>query len=240
MPLKIDQRVERLQARLRELAFWRARATREIDGWRCDGQPIVVGAPWPRRDGVLRFEALASVPDAWPLDETRLWLDLGGESLLTLRYDGGESAAFGLDVNHQEFPLAGRRVAIASESRSLIHDCSARFSSGSTSRSRGSPTVSPSSSRRRKRWARTTPSSRWSTRRRRRCARSTGPRPPPITSRASRRRRASRLCGADRRPSSIRPRSERPNAPRSSRRTRPCARGSPSSRAASRPGARWR
>ena len=116
MPLKIDQRVERLQARLRELAFWRARATREIDGWRCDGQPIVVGAPWPRRDGVLRFEALASVPDAWPLDETRLWLDLGGESLLTLRYDGGESAAFGLDVNHQEFPLAGRRVAIASES----------------------------------------------------------------------------------------------------------------------------
>ncbi len=116
MPLRIDQRLERLQARLRELAFWRARETREIDGWRCDGGPIAVGAPWPNRDGIVRFAAEASVPDDWPLDEARLSLDLGGESLLTLDYEGGARVAFGLDVNHQEFPLAGRRVAIASES----------------------------------------------------------------------------------------------------------------------------
>ena len=116
MTLRIDQRIERLQARLREAAFWRARATREIDGWRCDGEPIALGEPWPRRDGIVRFEAAANVPDAWPLDETRLSLDLGGESLLTLAYDDGARVAFGLDVNHQEFPLAGRRLTIASES----------------------------------------------------------------------------------------------------------------------------
>jgi alpha-mannosidase len=116
MLLKIEQRIERLQTRLRETAFWRARATREIDGWRCDGQPIAVGEPWPNREGLARFVAEARVPDDWPLDETRLSLDLGGESLLTLAYDGGACVAFGLDVNHQEFPLAGRRFAIASES----------------------------------------------------------------------------------------------------------------------------
>jgi alpha-mannosidase len=116
MPLRIDQRLERLQARLRETAFWRARATRDIEGWRCDGEPIAVGAPWPSRDGIVRFAAEASVPDDWPLGETRLSLDLGGESLLTLDFEGGERISFGLDVNHQEFPLAGRRVAIVSES----------------------------------------------------------------------------------------------------------------------------
>jgi alpha-mannosidase len=116
MPLRIDQRLERLQARLRETAFWRARQTREIEGWRCDGAPIAVGAPWPSRDGIVRFEAVASVPDDWPLEEARLSLDLGGESLLTLDYEGGDRVAFGLDVNHQEFPLAGRSLTIRSES----------------------------------------------------------------------------------------------------------------------------
>ena len=116
MPLRIDQRLERLQERLRETAFWRTRESHEIDGWRCDGAPIAVGAPWPRRDGIVRFEAAAKVPGDWPLEETRLSLDLGGESLLTLRYEGGARIAFGLDVNHQEFPLAGRRMAIHSDS----------------------------------------------------------------------------------------------------------------------------
>jgi alpha-mannosidase len=116
MSLKIEQRIERLRTRLRETAYWRARATCDIEDWRCDGQPIAIGAPWPRRDGVVRFAADARVRDDWPLDETRLSLDLGGESLLTLDHDDGARATFGLDVNHQEFPLAGRRVTIRSES----------------------------------------------------------------------------------------------------------------------------
>jgi len=116
MPLTIEQRIERLRARLRETSFWRARETRDIDGWRCDGASIALGAPWPSREGLLRFTAEARVPDDWPLDETRLSLDLGGESLLTLEDEDGARVAFGLDVNHQEFPVAGRRLAIASES----------------------------------------------------------------------------------------------------------------------------
>src|SRR5262249_19205037 len=48
-----------------------------------------------------RFE----VPAGWPLGETRLALDAGGESLLTIIYDDGARAPFGLDVNHTEFPL---------------------------------------------------------------------------------------------------------------------------------------
>ena len=116
MPLKIEQRIARLQTRLRETAFWRARATRDIEGWRCNGEPIAIGAPWPSREGIMRFTAEANVPDDWPLDETRLSLDLGGESLLTLDYQGGARVQFGLDVNHQEFPLAGRRLTIRSES----------------------------------------------------------------------------------------------------------------------------
>ena len=113
---QIEQRIERLQTRLRETAFWRVRETRDIEGWRCDGQPIAIGAPWPSREGIVRFAAEASVPDDWPLDETRLSLDLGGESLLTLDYESGARVAYGLDVNHQEFPLAGRRLTIRSES----------------------------------------------------------------------------------------------------------------------------
>jgi alpha-mannosidase len=116
MPLKIEQRIERLQTRLRETAFWRARATADVEGWRCDDQPIALGAPWPNRDGLVRFAAEARVRDDWPLDETRLSLDLGGESLLTLDYESGAHITFGLDVNHQEFPLAGRHVTIRSES----------------------------------------------------------------------------------------------------------------------------
>jgi alpha-mannosidase len=116
MPLRFDQRLERLQTRLRELEFWRARETLDIDGWRFDGKRIALGAPWPRREGVARLEASAAVPEGWPLEEARLALNVGGESLLTLTYENGETASFGLDPYHQEFPLVGRRFAICAQS----------------------------------------------------------------------------------------------------------------------------
>jgi alpha-mannosidase len=116
MPLRFDQRLERLRARIDELAYWRARERFEIHGWRFDGEPIALHAPWPRREGVARFEAAAAVPEAWPLGEARLSLDLGGESLVALSYDSGEAAFFGLDPRHQEFPLEARRFAIVVES----------------------------------------------------------------------------------------------------------------------------
>ncbi len=116
MPLRFDQRLERLQARLRELTYWRARETLDIDGWRFDGERIALRAPWPRRDGLARFEASAAVPEGWPLEEARLALNVGGESLLTLTYESGRTASFGLDPYHEEFPLGERRFAIRAES----------------------------------------------------------------------------------------------------------------------------
>ena len=110
MPLRFDQRLARLETRLRELTYWRARETLDIDGWRFEGEPIALGAPWPRREGVARLEASAAVPEGWPLEETRLTLNVGGESLLTLTYEGGETVSFGLDPNHEEFALAGAPV----------------------------------------------------------------------------------------------------------------------------------
>ena len=65
---------------------------------------------------VPAFAAEAEVPAAWPLDEVRLRLDVGGESLLTLHEDGAGTTRFGLDPNHRDFPLRARRVRIETES----------------------------------------------------------------------------------------------------------------------------
>jgi alpha-mannosidase len=79
---------------------------RPIGGWSFDGAPIVVGAPWPDRDGVHDFKSGGfEVPADWPLAEARLVLDAGGESLLTIAYASGRRLPLGLDVNHTEFPL---------------------------------------------------------------------------------------------------------------------------------------
>ena len=89
MPLTLDQRRDRLRNRLGELEAWRLRARSPVAGWSCDGAAIALGAPWPTVDGVRRFAARAEAPADWPLAETRLCLDLGGESLVTLRFADG-------------------------------------------------------------------------------------------------------------------------------------------------------
>ena len=92
MALTLDQRRERLRQRAAELEPWRVRARAAIDGWTCDGAPLAVGAPWPAIDGLRRFAASAQAPADWPLEETRLALELGGESLVTLSYADGRGA----------------------------------------------------------------------------------------------------------------------------------------------------
>ncbi|HWF77022.1 MAG TPA: hypothetical protein VN694_07560, partial [Caulobacteraceae bacterium] len=87
-----------------------------VGGWTFEGQPIRVGEAWPDRRGVRhlaaeRFEA----PAEWPLEETRLSLDVGGESLLTLVYDDGRRVRLGLDLNHTEFQLDGAAARIEIE-----------------------------------------------------------------------------------------------------------------------------
>ncbi len=116
MPLTLDQRRERLRQRIVELEAWRIRARAQVGGWTCDGAPVEVGAAWPDREGVRRFSAQAEAPEAWPVEETRLRLDLGGESLVTLRYEGASPESFGLDPYHDEFPLLARKLRIEAES----------------------------------------------------------------------------------------------------------------------------
>jgi alpha-mannosidase len=115
MPLTVSQRLARLNVRLAELAFWRARERVPVTGWTIDGAPLAPGGSWPNRQGVKRLAAEAQVPAHWPIESTRLMLDVGGESLLALTSDG-RMVRFGLDPYHQEFPVAGRKVAIETES----------------------------------------------------------------------------------------------------------------------------
>ena len=56
-----------------------------------------------------------AVPEDWPLEASRLDVDLGGEGLLRIDYADGASAAFGLDPNHQQFPLEARRFSVHAE-----------------------------------------------------------------------------------------------------------------------------
>jgi len=116
MHLTTAQRLDRLKVRTAELSHWRERATLAIENWSFDGEKIAIGQAWPRRKGVVHFAAQASAPAGWPLDETRLQLDLGGESLITLDFGEGQEERFGLDPYHQEFPLKGRNLAISTDS----------------------------------------------------------------------------------------------------------------------------
>jgi alpha-mannosidase len=110
--LTLDQRVKRLRKRLAELELWIGRQTIALDQWTFNGAPLPLGSPWPSRDGLAVFAHPAiEVPADWPLEETRLQLDLGGEGLLRITADGGEQKC-GLDPYHTSFPLSGRRVAV--------------------------------------------------------------------------------------------------------------------------------
>jgi alpha-mannosidase len=116
MAMSVQQRLDRLKVRLEELRYWRAREGVPVEGWMLDGAPIAIGGAWPDRKGVHKFAATAEVPEHWPLEDTRLVLDLGGESLVTLSYPNRDSVSFGVDPYHREFPVRHRQIAISAES----------------------------------------------------------------------------------------------------------------------------
>ena len=116
MSLTLAQRLDRLKIRTSELVHWRDRQSLTIDGWTFNGEPIAHHQDWPHRKGTVHFAAKAAVPHGWPLGQVRLQLDLGGESLLTLRYPDGRTETFGLDPYHQEFPIKDREISITTES----------------------------------------------------------------------------------------------------------------------------
>ncbi len=116
MSLTLRQRMDRLRKRLVELDQWTVRQSVALDGWTFNGAPISHGQAWPTREGVIAFRCpSATVPADWSLQDARLDLDLGGEGLARLSYDGGGRAAFALDPNHRRFHLDGRSFSIGAE-----------------------------------------------------------------------------------------------------------------------------
>ncbi len=115
MALTTAQRLDRLKVRLEELVYWRTRESVAVTGWMLDEAPLSLGDPWPDRKGVHRFSANATVPAHWPLEETRLTLDLGGEALVTLGYPDRAPVSFGVDPYHREFTVEHREIAISAE-----------------------------------------------------------------------------------------------------------------------------
>ena len=124
MILTDQQRIERLRRRLEELELWTVQAAIPLEGWTFNKEPLAHGAAWPTREGVVTFATgNVEVPADWPLEDARLDLDLGGEGLVRIAYADGDADAFGLDPNHQRFPLRDRRFSVTA-------DCVARLPFG--------------------------------------------------------------------------------------------------------------
>ncbi|KQR73153.1 alpha-mannosidase [Rhizobium sp. Leaf341] len=115
MTLTLAQRLERFQVRMAELEFWRVHKTVQIEGWRCNDTPIALGEAWPQVRGTQRFAGFAVVPAGWPLEDTRLYVDLGGESLITIASEDGTAKTVGLDPYHREFGVPATRFTVTSE-----------------------------------------------------------------------------------------------------------------------------
>ena len=114
--LTLTQRLDRLEAHLTELELWLVRDYADLNHWRFDGEPLPLGQPWPARRGVHRLEHPGvQVPKEWPLEDTYLDLNVGGESLLTLRYSE-EEERFGVNPHHEWFPLKERTFSVELES----------------------------------------------------------------------------------------------------------------------------
>ena len=116
MALTREQRINRLKQRLIELHQWTVSEAVALDRWTLNRAAHKTGAPWPSREGVVTFRhPKVEVPAKWPLERTRLDLDLGGEGLLRVTYADGQSDGFGLDPNHQRFVLKARGFSVEAE-----------------------------------------------------------------------------------------------------------------------------
>lgn len=99
--LSIDQRLERLRVRLRELAFWRWRDHLDLGRWTFEGRPLGLGRAWPDTASVAHLRhPEAHVPSEWPLEDCRLELDVGGEGTLRIEYADGTHQEWGIDTRH--------------------------------------------------------------------------------------------------------------------------------------------
>src|SRR5579871_2099453 len=114
--LSLPHRLNRLRRRRDEIAAWRIRESLPVERWTFDGERIAPGERWPSISGVHLFASEPfEVPAHWPLSDTRLELDVGGESLLKLRYASGAETAHGLDLHHTRFRLDERAASATIE-----------------------------------------------------------------------------------------------------------------------------
>ncbi len=126
--LDLEHRLRRLRKRVGELEWWVARQTKTLDRWTLDGRPHRHGEAWPSREGVHVFaHPSVELPKGWPVEYTRLLIDLGGEGLLSIKGGRGAETKYGLDPYHTSFPVPGRTFSIAAE-------CVARLPFGVPSR----------------------------------------------------------------------------------------------------------
>jgi alpha-mannosidase len=113
MLLSIDQRIELLKERLSEMHFWRDRQSKDLVDWTLDGESIALGEPWPDRHGVHTLTSGdVTVPREWTLDDVRIELDLGGEGLVSIRYDEETTSRWGLDPYHHRLPVERRSFTV--------------------------------------------------------------------------------------------------------------------------------
>ncbi|MCM2451242.1 alpha-mannosidase [Agrobacterium vitis] len=116
MSLTYTQRLERIEVRNAEFQFWRARKTVAVEGWRFNDQPIAVGESWPHKTPPIGFTADVTVPEGWPLADTYLYLNLGGESLLSITAQDGSLKRYGLDPYHREFAAPSQSFSLHAQS----------------------------------------------------------------------------------------------------------------------------
>jgi alpha-mannosidase len=119
----VAQRAAHVQRWISELDCWAYRAVLPLAAWRVSSgsgngktTPIAVGDRWPTRDGVVSFEhGAVRVPDEWPLEDTRLCLDMGGESRVFVDY-GDRVRTCGANEHHRAFFVEGRSLSVRTES----------------------------------------------------------------------------------------------------------------------------
>lgn len=116
MSLTYTQRLERIEVRNAEFQFWRARKTVELTSWNFNGEPIAVGEAWPHKTPPIGFTADVTVPEGWPLADTYLYLNLGGESLLSITAQDGTTKRYGLDPYHREFAAPSQSFSLHAQS----------------------------------------------------------------------------------------------------------------------------
>jgi len=118
----IAQRIQLLDRWISELTCWIWRETKPIEAWRVSSaeaglveRPIALGEAWPTLRGVVSFSAgEIEAPASWPIEQTRLVLDFGGEARVFIDY-GDRVRTAASDPFHRSLYVEGRRFSLRAE-----------------------------------------------------------------------------------------------------------------------------